>query len=314
MQVALHHNTNHSYNHVFFSPHLDDAALSCAGTIYECSKKGETVLVVTVFSGSRNVKKRIGGAFSAFADMESRRREDEKAMAVLQADFLWLSYEEAIQRDRRYQSLIGLVAGVADSDDSLLRTLEVQLNDICAKNPSAQLYFPLGVGNHADHLILYALSKKIGETDSTRNRMFYYEEVPYCFVPILLDYRLSALLRRREKTKQAIRKSYTTAMQFPFIRDNVAPVFRPVLFLLMQVFAFYLFLAMLFKKTNNMLQPELSDITDSILTKMQAADCYRSQTEILFTNTEAFRQMTFSYANQITRKSNTCFERRWRFA
>ena len=54
------------YNHVYLSPHLDDIALSCAGRIAAQVAAGELVLVVTVFSGSLEKRKRIGGKFSEF--------------------------------------------------------------------------------------------------------------------------------------------------------------------------------------------------------------------------------------------------------
>src|SRR5262245_16193948 len=37
--------------HLYFSPHLDDVALSCAGTIANLRARGEAVLVVTFFTG-----------------------------------------------------------------------------------------------------------------------------------------------------------------------------------------------------------------------------------------------------------------------
>ena len=36
--------------HVYLSPHLDDAVLSCGGAIHRAGAAGEAVLVITVFA------------------------------------------------------------------------------------------------------------------------------------------------------------------------------------------------------------------------------------------------------------------------
>ncbi|WP_446010685.1 PIG-L family deacetylase [Candidatus Electrothrix sp.] len=40
------------YKHIYLSPHYDDAALSCGGSIHMQAKQQEPVAVITVFAGA----------------------------------------------------------------------------------------------------------------------------------------------------------------------------------------------------------------------------------------------------------------------
>ncbi|MGH2521295.1 MAG: PIG-L deacetylase family protein, partial [Anaerolineales bacterium] len=48
--------------HLYLSPHFDDAALSCGGTIHQQTRQGERAVVVTVCAGDSPP-----GPLSAFA-------------------------------------------------------------------------------------------------------------------------------------------------------------------------------------------------------------------------------------------------------
>ncbi|MFN2182380.1 MAG: PIG-L family deacetylase, partial [Anaerolineae bacterium] len=48
--------------HVYLSPHLDDAVMSCGGTIHRQTSRGDQVLAITIFSGNHQ-----GGELSPFA-------------------------------------------------------------------------------------------------------------------------------------------------------------------------------------------------------------------------------------------------------
>ncbi len=41
------------YKHIYLSPHYDDAALSCGGSIHKQATQQEPVAVITVFAGAR---------------------------------------------------------------------------------------------------------------------------------------------------------------------------------------------------------------------------------------------------------------------
>src|ERR671924_35132 len=57
------------YDHVYLSPHLDDAALSCGGAIARHSSAGARVLVVTICTALPSPE----GPFSSFAEEQHRQ-------------------------------------------------------------------------------------------------------------------------------------------------------------------------------------------------------------------------------------------------
>ncbi len=90
---------------VFLSPHYDDVALSCGGTITALAKAGAHPLIVTCFGGSPP------GRLSDFAqrmherwqvDAETaiavRRAEEVVAAALLGGQTQWLDFPDAIYR------------------------------------------------------------------------------------------------------------------------------------------------------------------------------------------------------------------------
>ena len=91
--------------HVYLSPHLDDAVMSCGGIIHHQTSNGEQVQVITIFAGEYQ-----DGAPSPFAlvqhgywgnpprPMPLRRAEDTAALMLLDADTVHLEYLDAVYR------------------------------------------------------------------------------------------------------------------------------------------------------------------------------------------------------------------------
>lgn len=187
----------HDYDHVYLSPHLDDAALSCGGAILAQVAAGRRVLVVTLCTASPAPE----GPFSALAlqfhadwglppdqVVAARLREDRQAMQRLGADYHWAGMLDAIYRyPTAYDSRAALFATPAP-DDPLLPALRQFIRELRARVPNAAIYSPLGVGRHVDHLITYAAA-----CDSAGERLAFYEDVPYVVSPGALERRLAAL-------------------------------------------------------------------------------------------------------------------------
>lgn len=91
-----------SYSEIYFSPHLDNAVLSCGGRIVQ--EKGQ-VLVVTLFTGEplsfSDFGKRLVRKGLVRGLMRKRREEDKKAAKLLGFDFVHRSFLEAIARKKR---------------------------------------------------------------------------------------------------------------------------------------------------------------------------------------------------------------------
>lgn len=132
-----------------FSPHLDDAAFSCGGTLARLVKAGWEVTVCTVFT--RSVPHPTGFALACQTDkgvapkadyMALRRAEDRAACAALGATPIWLDWPEAPHRG--YHCAAALF-GPPHEDDTALN-----LPDL----PADLVLAPQAVGGHVDHVLL----------------------------------------------------------------------------------------------------------------------------------------------------------------
>ncbi|MBX0327252.1 PIG-L family deacetylase [Oscillochloris sp. ZM17-4] len=188
-----------TYDHIYLSPHLDDAALSCGGSIARFVGAGQTVLVVNICAGSPPA----AGPFSPFAqrmhrqwglppDEAVRRRtqEDVEALETLGADCLLLGLLDAIYRmPEAYvgdETLFGTVA----PDDTLADSLRGQVAALAARYPAAIFYAPLGVGQHVDHQATYEVAVGLAQSGLS---MAFYEDFPYVAVPGALDRRMAQI-------------------------------------------------------------------------------------------------------------------------
>lgn len=137
------------------SPHLDDAAFSCGGTLAALARGGWRVILATVFTAS--VDRPQGFALACQLDkglaadvdyMALRRAEDEEAARALGIAMpVWLPFPEAPHRG--YASAADLFAGVHD-DDAV--ELDAALGGLIAATKPDLLLGPQGVGGHVDHV------------------------------------------------------------------------------------------------------------------------------------------------------------------
>ncbi len=176
-------------SHLFFSPHLDDAALSCGGLIHSLVSQKKSVRVVTVFAGDSD------GELSAFARhlhakwqpagnlFEQRRQEDEKALTELGvADVERWEFADAPYR-RTPQG--GYVCGTYDElhgresieDQSTRKLVKERILKRLEKLPASTIsYFPLSLGCHFDHQMLFTIGM---ELNAAGKHVCFYEDYPY---------------------------------------------------------------------------------------------------------------------------------------
>lgn len=180
--------------HVYLSPHLDDAVLSCGGAIHRQTVAGEHVLVITIFSGEFQ-----GSQPSPFAleqhgywgnpplPMALRRAEDVAALELLGARFQHLDYLDAVYRAGAsgqwlYADVEALFGNVHPGDvlgQNGSQDLAEQLAGLIPPHHRV-LYAPLGVGHHIDHQIVHAAAQRLQEKGC---RLAYYEDYPYAERP-----------------------------------------------------------------------------------------------------------------------------------
>lgn len=177
--------------HLFLSPHLDDAVLSCGGTIHQLTASGEPVTVLTTMAGDppdplpdtpivADLHQRWQAGYSPVA---VRRREDEQACAMLGAQIVHFSLGDCVYRlsdagDPRValypdeDSLWGDIHPL-DPAPGVLRQSAVPNNP-----PPSALYVPVGSRHHVDHRIVRDWGLWL-HAQNPRGILFLYEEYPY---------------------------------------------------------------------------------------------------------------------------------------
>jgi LmbE family N-acetylglucosaminyl deacetylase len=175
---------------VLVAPHLDDAVLSCGGTMHRLVRAGTRVIVVTIFTADPVP----GGTLSTLARNHHRSweigqapfgqriAEDEEAAGMLGVESIHLGLHDALYRADAtgkafYQhDIVGVPVDPADAQTTL-----PQIGDALAgaltKLPDPRLVAPLGIGGHVDHL----LGRQAAESLGGAPLLGYYEEFPYAW-------------------------------------------------------------------------------------------------------------------------------------
>jgi LmbE family N-acetylglucosaminyl deacetylase len=185
------------HDHIYLSPHLDDAALSCGGGIAAQRAAGERVLVVTLCTAAPAPDMRFSDLALEFHRtwglepaevVAARLREERRALEILDADSYWAGLFDAIYRYPQAYNTRGSLFNTPAPDDPLLPALRQLIGDLRQRAPSATFYAPLGVGSHVDHLITHSAAHL-----ALDDALSFYEDLPYATQPGALDQRLAAL-------------------------------------------------------------------------------------------------------------------------
>lgn len=178
------------HRHIFLSPHFDDVAYSCGGTLGVQVSVGLRPLVITVFGGSpepgitlssfaMDVHRRMGFSQDVQTAIQTRRREDAAAMELLGVDYLWFDYPDAIYRGTPayYTSDNQLMGGEVQPGD---RKIDEELAEILVslrkRLPDTVWYAPLAVGRHVDHQLVCSAADRLTQLGA---RVNLYEDFPY---------------------------------------------------------------------------------------------------------------------------------------
>lgn len=188
-----------SYDHLYLSPHFDDAALSCGGQIFGHIARGESVLVVTITAGDpppdpvsdtvaslhRRWSDSLGDAPDHARMVAQRRAEDRAAWEILRADYLHLPFRDCIYRcgpddtQPLYPGPTDMFGPINPEDAVVVEQLAEAFGALPTGNT---IYLPLGVGRHVDHQV----TRRAGEAVFGRAAR-YYEDYPYTMAPGALE-------------------------------------------------------------------------------------------------------------------------------
>ncbi len=162
------------------SPHLDDAAFSCGGTMARMADAGWRVVLATAFT--RSVHPATGFALACQLDkglpaevdyLALRRAEDEVAADILGvAELRWLDLPEAPHRG--YGSAAALF-GELGADDEVWRPLAAMVDDLVQAVHPALVLGPQGLGAHVDHRQMI----RAVQHAALHAPLAYYRDTPY---------------------------------------------------------------------------------------------------------------------------------------
>jgi LmbE family N-acetylglucosaminyl deacetylase len=169
---------------IYLSPHLDDAALSCGGLIWEQTHSGDAIQVWTICAGDPPRKR-----LSPFAEglhqrwqigkeaPALRREEDKQSCHILGAKYRHLDIPDAIYRlhpktkEYLYNSEEAIMGNLAKSERPLLRRVTTQIAEHLPQD--SLLISPLSLGNHVDH----QLTRQAAEVQKAT--LAFYADFPY---------------------------------------------------------------------------------------------------------------------------------------
>lgn len=178
-----------SQQHIFLSPHYDDAALSCGGLIAQLSAAGQATIVATIFGGkpdltrlspfAASIHARPGGAHDL---VSLRQQEEREALAVLGAQGRPGEYLDCIYRRDEggerwlYDSQAALFGRVATQERGLGFELAQVIASLAGRPAGCVLYAPLAVGRHVDHQIVHRAAQILVYAGYS---VRFYEDFPY---------------------------------------------------------------------------------------------------------------------------------------
>jgi LmbE family N-acetylglucosaminyl deacetylase len=191
-----------SYAHIYLSPHLDDAVLSCGGRIWQQTQAGIHVQVVSIFAGTpaadeplspfaQELHARWGHQIDAAA---RRREEDLAALEILGSEAIHWPYTDCIYRQTidgyfPYASEESLWEEVHPAERGLIEELAAKIAAL-PLSPDGLVHAPLGIGHHVDHQITRRAAK------ASRRTLGYYADYPYAEDPTVVQTALESTERQ----------------------------------------------------------------------------------------------------------------------
>jgi LmbE family N-acetylglucosaminyl deacetylase len=178
------------YQHIYLSPHYDDASLSCGAAIYQQSQAGQRVLVITICAAPPSAgvplspfAQSLHQAWGNFEQMVAlRQSEDQAALAILGCDDRRLAFTDCIYRGDPasltwyYTSDADIFGEIHPADLLLAGEISQAISAALAGNRAATIYAPLTVGHHVDHQLVQASAWDLFKQGWP---VLFYEDYPY---------------------------------------------------------------------------------------------------------------------------------------
>jgi len=266
------------YDYIYVSPHLDDAVFSASGSIIKNIQDKKSVLIITIFTeGKKNIGKSYcidnnsNQIYKNLVCSDNRKKEDIEIMNKLGVDYIYLNTPDILNR---HMIMNILSMNMAPSNNNLITqdmdffkkysmNLVLILNKYYKKNTI--IYFPLGAGNHPDHLLINTIGMKI----NNKFNILFYEDMPYSFYPTHLKYRLKT---ENISFREIWKDSYNCSK---LINTTATTLLTPICFV-------YLYRSIQIKD-NIKYSPIIVNFNKSIFDKkIDVISLYKTQLEICF--------------------------------
>jgi LmbE family N-acetylglucosaminyl deacetylase len=160
---------------IVLSPHLDDAVLSLGALIARLAAEGRSVEVWTAFTGPASWPG-APRAWRAFGDYPARLAEDDRALDLLGAGRRRLGLPERLWREPRLSSLAQAFRCPPALTDFRCLSALVGVLSAALADPGVELYAPLGVGQHVDHVEVAAAAVLAVHDARAWERARFYED------------------------------------------------------------------------------------------------------------------------------------------
>ncbi|NWF62707.1 MAG: PIG-L family deacetylase [Chloroflexi bacterium] len=201
---------------IYISPHLDDAALSAGGWIYDQTQAGNKVEIWTILCGFPRVKElsmfaqylhRQWGMVSARQVVSRRRKEDKHAAALLGAKTRHFDFTDCIYRQDKngdwlyFDIYVDPPASEADLPNQIAAAISARLK------PDDELVCQLGVGKHIDHVTVRLAAERLDRP------LHYVADIPYLFnFPEHLVPKTAGMKKKVERVSRAGMKAWKEAI------------------------------------------------------------------------------------------------------
>lgn len=203
---------------LFISPHLDDALLSCGARIWQSTQAGQDVLVASVFTNPSP-----HSADSHKTSYQKRISDDKQATQLLGARSVHMGFIDAPFRNKQYRDFTSILFHheLPKSDRPVMLAVAKHLRQLIQESNPDEVWFPLGVGGHIDHHIVYESSKLLKDVQA---QFHYYEDLPYALLPGWNSVRWHQLKATPEKKSQNLKTQKMSLVEtsFSFVHNYMA--------------------------------------------------------------------------------------------
>lgn len=202
--------------YIYISPHLDDAALSAGGWIYDQTQKNIPVEIWTILCGFPPTTElsefaqylhNQWGMSSAEQVVSGRRKEDINAANILGVTVQHFDFLDCIyRRDKNGNWIYSSIFVEPDLTES---DLPQQIADeiLSRLKPDDKLVAQFGIGKHIDHVTVRRASELINKP------LLYVADIPYLFkTPEHLDEHKVGMKEKTQMVSDAGIRSWTEAV------------------------------------------------------------------------------------------------------